>query len=39
MTESTHVKEELKSRLEILEPKTKKMEELIRDNKMLRETR
>ena len=39
MTESTHVKEELKSRLEVLEPKTKKMEELIRDNKMLRETR
>ena len=39
MTESTHVKQELKSRLEVLEPKTKKMEELIRDNKMLRETR
>jgi hypothetical protein len=31
------VAEELKSRLEVLEPRTKKLEELVRDNKMLRD--
>jgi hypothetical protein len=37
MSESSHVTEELKSRLEMLEPKTRRLDEVVRDNKMLRD--
>ena len=39
MRDSIYAKEEMQNRLGILEPKTKRTEELIKENKMLRDTR
>ena len=39
MRDSMHVKEEMQHRLGILQPKTKRTEYLVKQNKMLRDTR
>ena len=39
MSESFAIEEQLRSRIEILEPKTQKIDELMTENKKLRETK